>query len=67
VIVAWPYPSTEFGLQSSVALGLENWINVTNVPVQVGGQWQITAEAKGNQFYRLAGHDSVGSIDPPAN
>ena len=54
VLVSWPYPSTGFGLQQNAALGTTNWSGVTNVPVQVGQEWQILVQPQaGNRFYRL--------------
>ena len=67
VIVAWPYPSTGFGLQRSSALGPASWINVTNVPTQVGSEWQVTVFAAGNQFFRLAVHDPADTVNIAAN
>jgi hypothetical protein len=67
VVVAWPYPTTGFGLQSSGALGPASWFNVTNVPAQVGSDWQVTILAAGNRFFRLAVHNPTDTITIPAS
>ena len=40
--LCWPYPSTGYGLQLSTNLNTVNWVAATNVPVQVGEEWQVT-------------------------
>jgi hypothetical protein len=56
VLVCWPYPSDGFGLQWSTNLNATSWLAATNVPVQVGNEWQILVAPPGMrsfQFYRL--------------
>ena len=54
IVVAWPYPSTGFGLQQNANLGTTNWVNAINVPVHVGDEWQVTVSPPAsNRFYRL--------------
>jgi uncharacterized repeat protein (TIGR03803 family) len=54
LLLAWPYPSTDFSLQQNASLTTTNWSSVTNPPVQVGGEWQVTlTPPAGNRFYRL--------------
>jgi hypothetical protein len=67
VIVARPYPSSGFGLQRSDALVPSSWVNTTNVPTQVGSEWQVTIVTAGIQFYRLAAHDPANIVSIPAN
>jgi hypothetical protein len=52
--IAWEHPSTGFNLeQNPVATG-GTWSSVTNIPTQVGTQWQIIiTPPTGNRFYRL--------------
>jgi hypothetical protein len=54
VVIAWPNPSTGFSLQQNAALGNTNWLGVTNTPVVVGNEKQVTvAPPAGNRFFRL--------------
>ena len=54
VVISWAHPSTGFNLEQNPALGGGSWTGVTNVPVQVGEQWQVTvAPPAGNRFFRL--------------
>jgi hypothetical protein len=54
VLISWPAPSTGFVLQQNPALGTTNWVNVTNVVIEINGQIQTTiAPATGTQFFRL--------------
>jgi hypothetical protein len=54
VVVAWPYPSTGFGLQQVGAVATTNWASVTTPPTQVCSQWQLIVQpVSGNRFYRL--------------
>jgi hypothetical protein len=67
VIVAWPYPSSGFGLQRSDALVPTSWVNTTNLPTQVGSEWQVTIVTAGIQFYRLAAHAPADTVNLPAS
>ena len=54
ITLSWPASSTGFSLQQSSGLGTADWISVTNAPVQVGTEWQVTiSPAIANNFYRL--------------
>jgi hypothetical protein len=52
--VAWPASATGFILQQNQALSTASWIAVTNSPVVVGNEQQVTIPISGeNAFYRL--------------
>jgi hypothetical protein len=54
VLVSWPYPSTGFVLEQTRELLSGNWAVVTNQPVLIGQEWQVTTNPlPGNSFYRL--------------
>jgi len=55
VLLAWPAPSTGFSLQQNpVANNSATWAGVTNAPVVVGSENQVTISPPvGNRFYRL--------------
>ncbi len=54
VVISWSAPSTGYFLQQNNDLTSANWRLVTNVPVTVNGQNQVTiSPATGNAFYRL--------------
>jgi hypothetical protein len=54
VLLAWPYPSTGFSLQQSMGVSPTSWAPVTNNPVQVGPENQVTiTPALGNNYFRL--------------
>ena len=57
VLVCWPYPSDEYGLQQCTNLTTANWLAATNVPAHVGGEWQVTVSPPAGQrhyrYYRL--------------
>jgi hypothetical protein len=54
VLIAWPDPSTGYGLQQNADLRTTNWLDVATPPVVVGGQKQVVVPApSGNRFYRL--------------
>jgi hypothetical protein len=54
VVVAWPAPSTGFGLQQNSNLTSINWTSVTNATNVVNGENQvIISPPAGNRFYRL--------------
>jgi hypothetical protein len=52
VLVCWPYPSTDFGLQQCTNLTTANWAATTNERVHVGGEWQVTVSPPGQRHYR---------------
>ncbi len=54
VVVAWPATVTGFLLERNSALDTTNWVTVTNSPVTVGTEKQVTLPASdGGAFYRL--------------
>lgn len=57
VLVCWPYPSTDFGLQQCTNLNAPNWLAVTNEKAHVGNEWQVTVTPLTGQrhyrYYRL--------------
>jgi hypothetical protein len=55
VVIAWPAPSTGFSLQQNSSLGTANWLSVTNIPVAIGRDNQVTLAppSSGNTFFRL--------------
>jgi len=54
VVVAWPATVTGFVLEKNSTLGTTNWATVTNPPVTVGTEKQVTLPASGSgTFYRL--------------
>ncbi len=54
VMVAWPAAVTGFVLEQNSALETTNWIEITNAPVVVGGERQVTLPVSpGSAFYRL--------------
>ena len=54
VVVAWPAPSTGFGLQQNSVPNAGGWGNVTNTVNVVGSENQvIVSPPTGNRFYRL--------------
>jgi hypothetical protein len=55
LVVAWPTSSTGFSLQQNSSLGSTNWLSVTNIPIIMGSDKQVTIPALGERmFYRLA-------------
>jgi hypothetical protein len=53
-VVAWPYPSTGFTLQSNTNLSTANWSSAGGTTNVVGSEYQlIVSPPVGNQFYRL--------------
>ena len=54
VLISWPAPSTGYSLQQNASLATTNWVAVTNVPVVVGNQNQVTlSSGTGMEFFRL--------------
>ncbi|MEI7938568.1 MAG: hypothetical protein WCK27_17930 [Verrucomicrobiota bacterium] len=54
VLLAWPAPSNGFMLQQNTNLTTTNWVAVTNPPVVVNGEKQVTVSPLvGNRYYRL--------------
>ena len=52
-VVSWPAPSTGYVLQRSLVT-LEDWTDVTNAPVVVGGRNRVTfSSTTTNTFFRL--------------
>jgi hypothetical protein len=53
-VVAWPNPSTGFGLQQNLLLNTTNWVAVTNSEIVVGGEKRVTiSPPAGNRYFRL--------------
>jgi hypothetical protein len=53
-VLSWPTDVGFFVLQETSSLTLTNWAAVTNIPVTVGNQDQVTVSPKGTaQFFRL--------------
>jgi hypothetical protein len=53
VVIAWPASLSRYVLQYTTPLEGNNWQNVSNAPVIVGAQNQITNAVIGSRFYRL--------------
>jgi hypothetical protein len=54
VVVAWPATVTGFVLEKNPTLGTTTWATVTNLPVTVGTEKQVSLPASGSgTFYRL--------------
>jgi hypothetical protein len=54
VVISWPYPATNFGLQVNSSLGTTNWSAITQTPTNNGSIWSVTIPASaGARFYRL--------------
>jgi hypothetical protein len=54
LLFTWPTNITTYGLQQSSRLDSTNWITLTNAPLVVGSQNQVTLpKAQGRIFYRL--------------
>ena len=54
VLIAWPTNAIGFVLQQNPVLGTTNWVPVTNSPVVVGSEKQVTLPtSEGGAFYRL--------------
>jgi hypothetical protein len=52
-VLAWPFPSVGFALESIAGVGETNWTEVPNAPVTVGNQRQVTVDSSAQNFYRL--------------
>ena len=53
-LISWPAPSTGYVLQQNTSLTTTNWVAVTNPPMVVNGEMQITVSPTvGNRYYRL--------------
>jgi len=54
VLLSWPAPPGDFVLWQNSDLTTTNWTTVTNTPVVMNGQNQVTLPpVSGSQFYRL--------------
>jgi hypothetical protein len=56
IIVSWPAPATGWQLQENANLNLTTWVDVTTVPLEVGGRKQVVAPLSTSpacKFYRL--------------
>ncbi len=55
VAISWPASYSGWVLQETSALGSTNWVSVSNAPVVVGGENQVTIlQSSGSQFFRLS-------------
>jgi len=53
-VVAWPAPSTGFGLQQNLVLNTTNWMSVTNPVIDAGSEKRvIISPPAGNRYFRL--------------
>ena len=53
-VVAWPAPSTGFGLQQNLVVNTTNWLPVTNTIIPAGGENRvIISPPASNRFFRL--------------
>jgi hypothetical protein len=53
-VVAWPAPSTGFGLQQNPVANTTNWVSVTNSVIVTSGENRvIISPPAGNRFFRL--------------
>jgi hypothetical protein len=58
-VLTWATNEPSFKLQSTPFLngyGATPWVNVTNVPALVGGQYRVIQPLATNRFYRLTGY-----------
>lgn len=54
-VVAWPWPSAGYTLQSNTNLGTTNWPGVINAVNVVGSENQVTiSPPSGNKYFRLS-------------
>jgi hypothetical protein len=54
LVFTWPFTNSPYRLQANTALDTTNWTTLTNVPVNLGTNNQITLTTSTNrQFYRL--------------
>ena len=54
LLLSWPSSFNGFALQQNSNLNTTNWVTLTNTPIAVGSQYQVTIPPPtGNQFYRL--------------
>ena len=55
LVFTWPFTNSPYRLQVNPSLNDTNWTTLTNVPVNAGGQNQITLTVSTNAalFYRL--------------
>jgi len=53
VALSWPASAANYVLQQASTLSAGDWQTVTNFPVLVGEQKQITNQVSGSRFYRL--------------
>jgi len=54
VLLSWPYPSMGYGLSSTPGFAPAEWSDVTNSPVHVGNNFQVTVpKSARSRFFRL--------------
>jgi hypothetical protein len=54
LVLRWPYTNSPYRLQANASLLASNWVTLSNAPVNVGTNNQITLPAPAaTQFYRL--------------
>lgn len=55
LVLSWPTQSVTYVVQRAETLNNANWVTLTNVPVTVGSQKQVTIPSpEGTKFFRLA-------------
>ena len=53
LVFRWPYTNSPYRLQANASLLASNWVTLSNAPVDVGTNSQITLLPAVTQFYRL--------------
>ncbi len=54
LVLSWPVAAAGFSVQARPALGTGGWVTLTNAPVLVGNQWQVSLPAaESARFFRL--------------
>ena len=54
LLLFWPSSAQGFKVYSASSLNAVNWTMITGTPVEIGGQWLMTAPlAQGPQYFRL--------------
>jgi hypothetical protein len=54
LLILWPVASSGFVLENSGSLSTACWVPVSNSPIQIGDQYQVSPDMTGtNGFYRL--------------
>ena len=64
LVLRWPYTNSPYRLEASASLLASNWVTLSNAPVNVGTNNQVTLQAPTvMQFYRLTlpSHDKMNT------